>query len=161
MDLRPYRRHPARLSDYLPWGALVAPGIVLNKDGAFQRTLAFRGPDLDNIYKDAGGLAHSWPASGPRKLWTVQLGEGHAAAAVSNSRVYVLDYDQQARADTLRCLSLADGRELLLPRFTQPEPEQRLVLEKLGWELPPQPPPRIRSAEVVAAAKRPETKSKM
>jgi len=58
-------------------------------------------------------------------------------------------------------LPLADGRELVLPRFTQPEPEQRLVLEKLGWELPPQPPPRIRSAEVVAAAKRPETKSKM
>jgi len=58
-------------------------------------------------------------------------------------------------------LPLADRTELLLPRFTQPEPEQRLVLEKLGWELPPQPPPRIRSAEVVAAAKRPETKSKM
>ena len=58
-------------------------------------------------------------------------------------------------------LPLADGRELVLPRLTQPEPEQRLVLEKLGWELPPQPPPRIRSAEVVAAAKRPETKSKM
>lgn len=48
MDLSPYRRHPARLSDYLPWGALVAPGIILNKDGAFQRTLAFRGPDLDS-----------------------------------------------------------------------------------------------------------------
>lgn len=48
MDLSPYRRRMARLSDYLPWGALVAPGIVLNKDGAFQRTLAFRGPDLDS-----------------------------------------------------------------------------------------------------------------
>jgi hypothetical protein len=41
-------------------------------------------------------------------------------------------------------LPLADGRELVLPRYTQPEPEHRLVLEKLGWELPPQPPPRIR-----------------
>jgi len=50
--------------------------------------------------------------------------------------------------------ALADGRELVLPRYTQPEPEQRLVLEKLGWELPPQPPPRIRSAQVAAAAKR-------
>lgn len=28
--------------------ARVAPGVVLNKDGAFQRTLAFRGPDLDS-----------------------------------------------------------------------------------------------------------------
>lgn len=48
MDLRPYRPRAARLSDYLPWGALVAPGIILNKDGAFQRTLAFRGADLDS-----------------------------------------------------------------------------------------------------------------
>jgi hypothetical protein len=58
-------------------------------------------------------------------------------------------------------LPLADGRELVLPRYTQPEPEQRLVLEKLGWELPPQPPPHIRAAQVATAAKAAETKSKM
>jgi type IV secretion system protein VirB4 len=48
MDLRPYARTGPKLSDYLPWAALIAPGVVLNKDGAFQRTLAFRGPDLDS-----------------------------------------------------------------------------------------------------------------
>lgn len=48
LDLREYRRRPARLCDYLPWAALVAPGVVLNKDGAFQRTAEFRGPDLDS-----------------------------------------------------------------------------------------------------------------
>jgi hypothetical protein len=58
-------------------------------------------------------------------------------------------------------LPLADGRELVLPRYTQPEPEQRLVLEKLGWELPAQPPPRIRSPRVPETAKQKETKSKM
>ena len=58
-------------------------------------------------------------------------------------------------------LPLADGRELVLPRYTQPEPEHRLVLEKLGWELPAQPPPRIRSPQVAGAAKAKETKSKM
>lgn len=56
---------------------------------------------------------------------------------------------------------LADGRELVLPRYTQPEPDQRLVLQKLGWGLPPQPPPRIRSAQVPVAMSEPETKSKM
>jgi len=50
---------------------------------------------------------------------------------------------------------------LVLPRYTQPEPDQRLVLEKLGWELPAQPPPRIRSPQVPATAKGKETKSKM
>ena len=58
-------------------------------------------------------------------------------------------------------LPLADGRELVLPRYTQPEPEQRLVLEKLGWELPAQPPPRIRSPQLPATGKSSETKSKM
>ena len=48
INLRPYAQTGAKLADYLPWAALVAPGIVLNKDGAFQRTLAFRGPDLDS-----------------------------------------------------------------------------------------------------------------
>ncbi len=55
-------------------------------------------------------------------------------------------------------LPLADGRELVLPRYTQPEPEQRLVLEKLGWELPAQPPPRIRSAQPVTALQTRQTK---
>lgn len=48
MDLRPFRSKAARLADWLPWAGLVAPGVVLNKDGSFQRTLAFRGPDLDS-----------------------------------------------------------------------------------------------------------------
>ncbi|OQW59816.1 MAG: conjugal transfer protein TrbE [Proteobacteria bacterium HN_bin10] len=48
IDLRPYKRPGARLTDYLPWAGLIAPGIVLNKDGAFQRSLEFRGPDLDS-----------------------------------------------------------------------------------------------------------------
>ncbi|MGN6209418.1 conjugal transfer protein TrbE [Asticcacaulis sp.] len=48
MNLAEYRKRPAVLSDYLPWAALVAPGIVLNKDGSFQRTAKFRGPDLDS-----------------------------------------------------------------------------------------------------------------
>ena len=33
--------------DWLPWAGLVA-GVVLNKDGSFQRTARFRGPDLDS-----------------------------------------------------------------------------------------------------------------
>lgn len=48
LDLRPYKAQGAKLQDYLPWAALIAPGVVLNKDGAFQRSLAFRGPDLDS-----------------------------------------------------------------------------------------------------------------
>ncbi|QDH33840.1 conjugal transfer protein TrbE [Porphyrobacter sp. YT40] len=47
-SLREYRRKADRLADFLPWAALVAPGVVLNKDGSFQRSARFRGPDLDS-----------------------------------------------------------------------------------------------------------------
>lgn len=48
LSLREYRPRADRLADHLPWAALVAPGVVLNKDGSFQRTLRFRGPDLES-----------------------------------------------------------------------------------------------------------------
>lgn len=45
-NIREFRKKPDRLSDFLPWAALIGPGIVLNKDGSFQKTFRFRGPDL-------------------------------------------------------------------------------------------------------------------
>ncbi|MBC7667095.1 MAG: conjugal transfer protein TrbE, partial [Gemmatimonadaceae bacterium] len=44
--LKEYRPKAERLFDHLPWVALIGPGLVLNKDGSFQKTLSFRGPDL-------------------------------------------------------------------------------------------------------------------
>ena len=48
LNLAEYRKTATGLADYLPWACLVAPGIVLNKDGSFQRTIRYRGPDLDS-----------------------------------------------------------------------------------------------------------------
>src|ERR1700693_3519360 len=45
-------------------------------------------------------------------------------------------------------LPTTDGRELLLTRYTQPEPELRLLIQQLKLNLPPQPPPRITSRTV-------------
>ncbi len=36
-----------------------------------------------------------------------------------------------------------DGRELMLTRYTEPEPELKMLLDKLRLELPAQPPPKI------------------
>ena len=41
-----------------------------------------------------------------------------------------------------------DGRELQLTRYTQPEPELQLLLERLRLDLPVQPPPKITAAQV-------------
>ena len=48
LNLAEYRHRTDRLADHLPWAALIAAGVILNKDGSFQRTLRFRGPDLES-----------------------------------------------------------------------------------------------------------------
>jgi transposase len=45
-------------------------------------------------------------------------------------------------------LPTTDGREVILTRYTQPEPEQRMLLEKLKLKLPDQPPPKITAEQV-------------
>jgi hypothetical protein len=52
------------------------------------------------------------------------------------------------------CFPTTDGRWLLMPRYTQPEPDQQLLLHRLKLSLPQQPPPRlkVRSTELPAEA---------
>lgn len=45
-----------------------------------------------------------------------------------------------------------DGRVLVLPRYTEPESQQRMMLEKLNLTLPTQPPPRVRAGQVMLPA---------
>ena len=47
-------------------------------------------------------------------------------------------------------LPTTDQREVILTRYTQPEPEQRLLLEKLKLKLPDQPPPKITAKQIPA-----------
>jgi outer membrane protein assembly factor BamB len=90
-------------------GVVRGPGAPSSVPGSWP---GFRGPQRDAISTDATPLARSWPPTGPPVLWSVTLGEGYAGAAIQDGRVYVLDYDEPAQADTLRCLSLDDGREI-------------------------------------------------
>ncbi|MEO0451579.1 MAG: conjugal transfer protein TrbE [Pseudomonadota bacterium] len=48
LNLSEYRQKPKHLVDYLPWAALIGPGLILNKDGSLQRTCRYRGPDLES-----------------------------------------------------------------------------------------------------------------
>ena len=52
LNLREYADAPTLLADYLPWACMVAPGIVLNKDGSFQTTFTYRGPDLESATEE-------------------------------------------------------------------------------------------------------------
>jgi len=47
-------------------------------------------------------------------------------------------------------LPTTDGREVILTRYTQAEPDQQLLLKKLKLQLPEQPPPKITATQVRA-----------
>ena len=72
----------------------------------------FRGANFDNISRETIPLIDQFPEGGARVLWSVELGEGHAGAAIYKGAVYVMDYDEEERADLLRCFSLVDGTEI-------------------------------------------------
>ncbi len=90
----------------------------------------FRGPNRDGIAPERRSpdrldsapaqqpLSRDWKISPPRVLWSRDVGEGYAGVAVRAGRVYLLDYDRDAKQSALRCLSLADGKEIW--RFTYP-----------------------------------------
>ncbi len=82
--------------------------LVSNLKGKWTR---FRGADYDNISKEKIPLIDNWGA-GPKIQWKVELGEGHAAPAIYNGKVYILDYNELKKRDALRCFSLETGEEL-------------------------------------------------
>ncbi len=104
LDLRDYNRRGRALCDYLPWAALVAPGVVLNKDGSFQRTARFRGPDLDSA-GDAEIAAVAARLNGALR----RLGSGWALF-VEARRDPVLVYPEGAFPDPVSGLVDAERR---------------------------------------------------
>jgi len=78
----------------------------------------FRGLDRDGISTNAAKLSRDWKSTPPRELWSLDVGEGYAGVAVHNGRVYLLDYDRDAKQSALRCLSLDGGKEIW--RFAYP-----------------------------------------
>jgi len=95
------------------------PGTPSTDPGAWPQ---FRGAGRDAVVPadQAKGLYRTWPAGGPKVLWTVEgLYMGYSAAAVHGGRVYFHDYDEQGEDHTpagprwiVRCVSLGDGREI-------------------------------------------------
>ena len=53
-------------------------------------------------------------------------------------------------------LPTTDGREIVLTRYTQPEPELQLLISQLKLRLPSQPPPRITAATATKTTRRSE-----
>ena len=71
----------------------------------------FRGPERNAISKETG-LLRQWPADGPKVLWSTEVCQGYAGPAVVGRRVYLHDYDRKASEWLVRCMDLADGKEI-------------------------------------------------
>ncbi|MGD9158506.1 MAG: PQQ-like beta-propeller repeat protein [Desulfobacteraceae bacterium] len=69
----------------------------------------YLGPDRNSVSNEKG-LLRSWPAEGPKVLWTIPLGEGFGGAAVSEGKIYVYDRVED-KTNILRCLDINTGKE--------------------------------------------------
>jgi len=107
-------------------GAVAAPKVNIGETFTFFKTCEdipgtrwprFRGAGFDNVNKETIRLIDNW-GEGPKILWKIPLGEGHAAPAVYDGRVYLLDYNETKKQDLLRCFSLATGEELWQRGYT-------------------------------------------
>ncbi|MCH9022645.1 MAG: PQQ-like beta-propeller repeat protein, partial [Planctomycetes bacterium] len=70
----------------------------------------FLGPNRNGISNEKG-LARSWPANGPKVLWTQKVGPGFGGASISKDQVFLLDRQDDER-DLLRCLSFTSGKKI-------------------------------------------------
>jgi outer membrane protein assembly factor BamB len=71
----------------------------------------FRGPNRDGISGETG-LLRAWPEGGPKVLWSVDVAQGYAAAAIHGGKVFFNDYDEASSEWLVRSVSLADGTQL-------------------------------------------------
>jgi outer membrane protein assembly factor BamB len=71
----------------------------------------FRGGDRTNISSEKG-LLRIWPAQGPKVLWKTPVCEGYAGAAIKGGKVYLNDYNAEKKEHLIRCVSLANGKDL-------------------------------------------------
>ena len=81
----------------LPAAAVLALAVAPAASGAGAPAPApsgdwpqFRGPQRDGVARASAHLVRSWPASGPRLLWQVPIGEGYSHLAVVDGRIFTL-----------------------------------------------------------------------
>jgi hypothetical protein len=82
-------------------------------------------------------LAYALSVTLKQRLQALALGLTPRAVLEKLATIQMLDV----------CLPTTDGRWLIMTRYTQPEPDQALMLHQLNLCLPSQPPPRIKASE--------------
>ena len=88
--------------------------------------LQWGGPNRTFMVETAG-LASSWPAGGPKRLWTRPLGEGHSAIVAGGGRIYtmyrplgVLSLVRRSQEEVVAALDAATGKTMWEFRYPAP-----------------------------------------
>jgi outer membrane protein assembly factor BamB len=100
------------------WLLTIWAGVILASASAAEDWTQFRGPRRDNIAR-ATGLLRQWPPEGPPVRWSLDVCQGYAGAAIHGDRVYFNDYSQEDNEWYVRCVTLAEGREVWRYRTSQ------------------------------------------
>jgi outer membrane protein assembly factor BamB len=128
-----------------------APSVAQTTPGWTQ----WGGPRRDFV-SDSTGLASSWPAAGPKKLWSRRLGEGHSSVLVESGRLYTM-YRQTARQpsrssdEVVTSLDAASGATIW--EFAYPAPTTGIQFDQ---GLGPHSTPLIAGNRVFAVSSRSE-----
>jgi len=140
LNLAEYRKRPALLADWLPWAGLVAPGVVLNKDGSFQRTARFRGPDLDSATQGELVATSARLNNALRRLasgWAlfVEAERREAAGYPDSSFPEALSWlvDEERRAAFEQDASHFESRYHLTLLYLPPEQSKPFSKEQSPW----------------------------
>lgn len=109
-----------------------APSGIPNPGSSTDSTTAGIGPGPSGVATSVPPMPGEWPGyRGARRdniapaevkvpssvsslglLWRTPVGEGYAGPAIKDGRVFLIDYDKDARREMLRCFSLAEGKEV-------------------------------------------------
>lgn len=132
---------------------VVAPSTLIAQSGP--SWTQWGGPRRD-FMSDSKGLASSWPAGGPKKLWSRSLGEGHSSVLVENGRLYTM-YRQITRQpavphdEVIAALDAASGKTIW--EFRYPAPTSGIQFDQ---GLGPHSTPLITGNRVFAVSSRSE-----
>src|SRR5262245_19999661 len=105
--------------------ALAAAARHLGADSGSNWT-QWGGPSR-NFVSQSKGLASSWPAGGPKKLWSRALGEGHSSILVEDGRLYtmyrpagLLTAVRRSQEEVITALDAATGKTIWEYRYGSP-----------------------------------------
>lgn len=101
---------------------LAAAGVCLLAAGACLAAdwPQWRGPSRNSISPESRFLTR-FPARGPRRVWSAQIGEGYSTVAVRGNRLYTMG-NRNGR-DTVYCLNVSNGRPIWSQSYPCPPGE--------------------------------------